>query len=193
MPTTNKNNAENVSVGKGVAGGYIFSAPIGTALPTDYSTALDPAYKNLGFISDEGISNAVANSSSDPFRDFNGDTVSSAAPSKTETLTVSYIEIKADTLKEVYGQDNVKDEEGMIVVEHTNDEMPHRVLVLELVLKNGRRWRRVLPNAQVTAWDTMTLVYTDLIKLPVTYTANADAEGRPMYDYIQSTETQKGN
>ena len=42
------NNVNNVSSAKGVAGGYIFSAPVGTTLPTDIKTTLDPAFKVLG-------------------------------------------------------------------------------------------------------------------------------------------------
>ena len=41
MAETNTNNQANVSAGKGVKGGYIFSAPVGTALPTDIKSKLD--------------------------------------------------------------------------------------------------------------------------------------------------------
>ena len=43
MAESNKNNVANVSSAKGVKGGYIFTAPAGTALPTDYKTALPEA------------------------------------------------------------------------------------------------------------------------------------------------------
>ena len=42
------NNTANVSVGKPRPAGGIYRAPIGTALPTDANTALDPAYKSAG-------------------------------------------------------------------------------------------------------------------------------------------------
>lgn len=48
MAESNKNNVDNVSSAKGVKGGYIFTAPVGTALPTDYTTALPEAWKCLG-------------------------------------------------------------------------------------------------------------------------------------------------
>ena len=38
MAESNGNNQANVSSAKGVKGGYIFSAPEGTALPTDIKT-----------------------------------------------------------------------------------------------------------------------------------------------------------
>ena len=54
MAESNKNNVANVSSAKGVKGGYIFTAPVGTALPTDYTTALPEAWKCLGYISEDG-------------------------------------------------------------------------------------------------------------------------------------------
>lgn len=49
MAESNTNNQANVSAAKGVKGGYIFSAPVGTELPTDIKTKLGPAFKCLGF------------------------------------------------------------------------------------------------------------------------------------------------
>ena len=54
MAESNTNNQANVSSAKGVKGGYIFSAPVGTTLPTDIKTSLDTAFKCLGFISEDG-------------------------------------------------------------------------------------------------------------------------------------------
>ena len=54
MAESTTNNQANVSAGKGVKGGYIFSAPVGTTLPTDIDTELDEAFKCLGFISEDG-------------------------------------------------------------------------------------------------------------------------------------------
>ena len=53
----NKNDATKVTAVKPKVTGAVFVAPLNTALPTDAKTELDPAFKNLGFISDEGIKN----------------------------------------------------------------------------------------------------------------------------------------
>ena len=50
-------NASNVSVGKPRVAGAVFRAPLGTALPTDASTQLAEVYKDMGFISDDGVTN----------------------------------------------------------------------------------------------------------------------------------------
>ena len=44
------NNTANVAAGKPKVNGAIFVAPVGSTLPTDASTELKEAYKNLGFI-----------------------------------------------------------------------------------------------------------------------------------------------
>lgn len=43
-------NAQNVSAAKPKIGGAIYAAAIGTTLPTDTDTALDAAFKSLGYV-----------------------------------------------------------------------------------------------------------------------------------------------
>ena len=181
------NNTANVSVGKGVAGGYFFTAPAGTTLPTDYTTALDNAFVNCGYLTDEGAVFAI-DASSDNFYDLNGDTIATSAGSRTRTVNLVFAETKPDSLKEVYGQDNVTvdDTTNTITVTHNGRDMGLRSLVFELVLRDGKKWRRVIPSAQVTEWDDMTVLYSELINYPVTYTMYKDAAGNDMYDYIQA-------
>lgn len=45
-------NADNVLVG---SGGTIFVAPVGTTMPTNIDTALNAAFEEVGFISEDGI------------------------------------------------------------------------------------------------------------------------------------------
>lgn len=176
------NNTQNVSVGKGVVGGYLFAAPSGTALPTDYSTALAAAYVNLGYVTDDGATFST-DVDSNTFKDLNGDDIATSSGGRTRTLNVQLAEVKPDTLKEVFGQSAVTvGGGGDITITHDNQDMPHRVIVLELVLRNGRRWRRVLPDAQVTEWGDLTVLYSDLVAFDITFTLNGS---NPIIDYIQ--------
>ena len=49
------NNSANVTAGTPKVGGAFFHAPLGTDLPTDARTPLDAAFKNLGYISEDGL------------------------------------------------------------------------------------------------------------------------------------------
>ena len=97
MAEANGNNQANVSSAKGVKGGYIFSAPEGTALPTDIKTPLDPAFKCLGFISEDGYVETV-DEDSDDITDMNGDIMDSTNSNRVESAQFTLAEIKAETL-----------------------------------------------------------------------------------------------
>lgn len=191
MAESNTNNVANVSSTKGVKGGYIFTAPDGTALPTDYKTPLPVAWKCLGFISEDGYSETLDTDSED-LKDMNGDLMGSPQTSRVESAKFTLAEIKASTLKAMYGADNVTDIGGVITVKHNGNSSDTWPIVLELVLKDGRRWRKVVPLAQSSELDDLTLAVGELAARVLTVKYLTDSEGNTCYDYIQSTETQEG-
>lgn len=183
------NNTSNVSSAKGVKGGYIFSAPVGTKLPTDIKTTLDPAFKTLGFISEDGYVETTESDSED-IVDMNGDLMDSPKTSRVESAQFTLAEIKAETLKLQYGEGNVTDENGIITVKHNGDSDCVRSYVLELLLKNGRRWRKVIPKGQSSELDDLTIAVGELCARALTMKYLTDEQGNTCYDYIESTETQ---
>lgn len=192
MAGTNKeytaNSTDNVSSTKGVRGGYIFVAPVGTALPTDYSTALESAYKCLGFISEDGYVETV-DSDSEDLVDMNGDLMDSPQTSRVESAQLTLAEIKAMTLKLMYGDENVTDKAGVITVKHNGNSNGTWVVVLDLLLKNNRKWRKVVPLFQCSELDDLTLAVGELAARALTAKYLTDGDGNTCYDYIQSTET----
>lgn len=189
MAESNTNNQANVSSAKGVKGGYIFSAPEGTALPTDIKTQLDPAFKCLGFISEDGYVETV-DEDADDINDMNGDVMDSTNSNRVESAQLTLAEIKAETLKRQYGDANVTDENGLIVVKHNADSHDVFAYVLELVLKNGRRWRKVVPKGKSSELDDLTIASSELCQRALTMKYLTDEQGNTCYDYYESTETQ---
>lgn len=189
MAESTTNNQANVSAGKGVKGGYIFSAPVGTTLPTDIKTTLDHAFKCLGFIAEDGYVESVEEDSND-IVDINGDLMDSTNSNRVESAQVTLAEIKAETLKRQYGDANVTDDGGIITVKHNSDSHPTFAYVLELVLKNNRRWRKVVPMGQSSELDDLTISSSELCQRALTIKYLTDEDGNTCYDYYESTETE---
>lgn len=189
MAESNTNNQANVSSAKGVKGGYIFSAPLGTELPTDIKTKLDPAFKCLGFLSEDGYVESV-NEDADDINDMNGDVMDSTNSKRVESAQLTFAEIKAATLKRQYGDANVTDENGLITVKHNADSHDVFAYVLDLVLKNNRRWRKVVPKGKSSELDDLAIASSELCQRALTMKYLTDEQGNTCYDYYESTETQ---
>lgn len=191
MPETDNQGAParcdtaNVSTTRGVKGGYVFCAPVGTALPNDIYTPLNPAFECVGFVGEDGFTEAV-DGGSESIVDMNGDTVDSYDEAKTETCVMKLIEMALQSLKVQYGEKNVEERDGMIVVKHdwsnADDELSW---VFELLLKNGRRWRKVVPKGKSGERGEFQGSSTNVAGREVTVTYAKDDDGGGCYDYIE--------
>ena len=185
------NNMENVSIGKGVEGGVMFVAPKGTELPTDQTTALDAAFLNMGYIGEDGISFADS-ADVTTFPDMNGKTIATSTGSIEKTFTVVFTEIKKDTLGVIYGTGNVTDADGTITVHDKGFNDEEYAVVLELLLKDGRKWRRVGESCKLGELGDMSINYSELASREVTMNVlYGDTIGDYWLDFIDSTETEK--
>lgn len=185
------NNPADVSTARGVKGGYMYIAPVGTKLPTDRKSPLDPAFMNAGYVSDEGWKESVDIDTTDAVTDERGDTVIASEASKyTEKLTFTLISMQKDSLAMQYGRNNVTDSDGEIVVDHNwGNAGDHWSVVLELLMKNDRHWRKVIADGNVTSLDEVGINKDDAVGREVELTYQNDANGSGCKDYIQSTET----
>ena len=175
--TTIANNAKNVSTGKGVAGGYFFSAPRTSAVLatlaglSDFSTALSDDFVNLGHISSDGI--VIGESvTTNTDNDMNGDPINTSRSDRSETVRVTLVERRADALKEQYGQSNVTVSSNTATTLHNNDDRDHRVYVAELVKKDGLRWRVIVPDGQITEIGDLTINSSTLLGREATINCN---------------------
>ena len=184
------NSTKNVSYGKFLSGGYFFLAPAGTALPTDNTTALDAAFLNMGFLGDDGV-NFSDSSSTETAYDANGDSIATSQGEIEKTFTVTFREIKKDSLAVLYGSANVTDADGKLTVHDKGPNDATYVGVFEIRLKDGRKWRRVVPQCQPGELGDQTIVYNDLVGRELTMAALLDSTSGSYYiDYIDSTETE---
>lgn len=177
----------NVSAGKPKIGGAVSVAPLATALPTDATTALNVAFKNLGYISEDGLTNENT-PETDNVKAWGGDTVLITQSEKTDTFTFTLIEVlNVDVLKFVYGDDNVTGTlaDG-ITVKANAEEAEDREIVIDMVLRNGALKRIVIPLGRISEIAEINYVDDDAVGYEVTVTAAPDANGNTHYEYIKA-------
>ena len=177
-------DVKNVSAGKPKIGGAIFRAPLGTKLPEDVKTALDAAFKELGYCSDDGITNSNS-PETDNVKAWGGDTVLDLQTSKEDSFQYKLIEItNVEVLKAVYGDDNVTGTlDTGITVKANSNEAESCAWVFDMILKNAIK-RIVVPSASVT--EVADIVYKDseAIGYETTIKATPDSSGNTHYEYI---------
>ena len=180
-------NAKNVTAAKPKVGGAIWCAPLGTALPTDAKSELDPEFKSLGYISKDGLTNSNSPSNENTAA-WGGDTVLSLMTERPDTFQCTLIEaMSVDVLKTVYGADNVTGTlETGITVKASADDLPFYAYVVEIVLKNNVKKRVVIPCGTVTSVGDITYADGTAVGYQTTITAIADTDGKTHYEYMQS-------
>lgn len=187
MTEQTKNDKSNVSLGKPCAIGGVFYAPLGTALPKDAKTPLAEAYKCIGFISEDGLTNSTDTDTTE-VKEWGGSTVLKEISSYSETYQFAMLEIKADSMKLRYGADNVTGSDGSLHILHGMPKDEHYVVVFEIMLTGNRKQRLVLPDASVVEYDDITYSAGDPITYSVTLSANPSKliGGKTVDAYIEA-------
>jgi len=145
------NDATNVSTGKPKAGGAVFTAPLGTTLPTTASADLGTEFDCLGYCSDDGLKNDISHSSTD-IKAWGGDTVQTLQDSKNDDFKLKLIEVlRKSVLETVYNKANVSGDISTGLTIRVNPmEHEARVWVIDMIMTNGTLKRVVIPNAKIS-------------------------------------------
>lgn len=171
--------------------GYIWVAPLGTAIPTDATTELDAAFVGLGYLSEDGLTEPASLTAGDDIVAAGGDTVAQADPTFSKTWTGTCIEaLNEDLLKVAYGSANVTVEQasssknGSIIVKERAGDLEHHVIVIDEMLKGGRKRRNVMSDATFLITGDISHVHTALVNFEFTINAYPTATQPAQTQYI---------
>lgn len=178
--------ASNVSAGKPKIGGAIYTAPVGTTLPTDTSTDLDSAFKSLGYVSEDGLTNGT-DLEVQKSKAWGGDTVLVTQKSKDDTFKYTLIEaLNKDVLGYVYGEDNVTgDINTGLTIKVNNADVPERSIVIDMILRNNTAKRIVIPSCKISEVEDIVYSDEDPIAYGTTVDCTPDSDGNTHYEYLK--------
>lgn len=179
------NNSQNVTAGKPKVGGAIFRAPLGTTLPNSATAALDGAFVNLGYCSEDGLVNSNS-PTSENIKAWGGDIVLTTLTEKPDTFQFTLIEAKnAETAKAIYGDGNVTvDGDGNATIHANSSQQANCSWVIDMVLKDNTVKRIVIPNAGVSAVGDITYADGSAVGYQTTISAMPDENADTHLEYI---------
>ena len=180
------NTVTNVTAGKPAVGGAIFIAPPSTTLPTDATTALDGAFENVGYISEDGLTNSNS-PTVETVKAWGGDTVLTTSTERPDTFKYTLIEVlNTVALKHVYGSANVSGTLATgIVIKANNNAQEEWAIVIEQLLRDNAVKRIVIPRGSVTEVGDITYTDSGAVGYETTVTAQNDSNGNTHYEYIK--------
>lgn len=129
-----------VSTGKPKITGAVFGAPVGSTLPTTATEALAAAFKDLGYISEDGLSNGNS-PTKETVKEWGGAVVATIQTERPDTFTLTFLESEnADVLKMIYGPGNVTvGEDGSISIAVKPEDLGSYAWVFDMLLKSGKQ------------------------------------------------------
>lgn len=176
-------NAMNVTAAKPNKKGAAFCAPIGTELPEGRDVQLNAAFKGLGYMSEDGITNSNS-PQSDSVKAWGGDVVLNYMTEKPDTFKFKLIEaLNVDVLKAVYGAGNATGDWATgITIKANSEEAAPMSWVFDMI-QNGGALRIVIPNASVTGIGEIKYKGNEPVGYELTISAVPDATGNTHYEY----------
>ena len=183
----------NVASMKPFAGGGVYRAPAGTALPTDATTTLAGGYVALGYVSEDGIKPS-RDTSIDKMKAWGGDIVAALLTDDSRSFEFTLLEVFSGPVNQyLYGTANVTVTAAItgtgtklsikdVAYKPTND-----VLVFEMKY-NLKRRRIVIPIADATISGEEPYTDSGLSAYTVQVEALKDSTGTRVYDYMQNDD-----
>lgn len=186
MPDVTTNTKSNVTVGRPKTAGAVYRAPSGTAVPTDATTALAAAFKAMGYISEDGVTNGRT-FDSETIRDWGGEAVYETEGNFEDTFKFKLIEaLNVEVLKAVHNAANVSGALATgISVSVNSAEHESAAWVIDMIMWNNVLKRICIPDAKISEIAEIVYRKSEAVGYDVTLKAFADSSGNTHYEYIK--------
>lgn len=186
MAGSTTNDSTMVSLGKFKVGGYAYWAPSGTVLPTDSSTPLAAAFKLLGYLSEDGLTNTTDTDTTE-IKDANGTTVMKVITSYAESYQFALLEVlRAEAAKMRYNTGAVTGTDKSMTIKHQMPSDEDFVLVFEIAMSGDVKDRLVIGNGTRAEFGDRQVHAGDAQVYDVTVSANDMGNGVTAIEYIGS-------
>lgn len=184
MVDSTTNDSTMVSLGKFKVGGYAYWAPAGTTLPTDSATALPSAYKLLGYLSEDGLTNTTDTDATE-IKDANGTTVMKIITSYAESYQFALLEVlRAESAKLRYNSDAVTGTDKSMTIKHQMPSDEDFVLVFEIAMSGDVKDRLVIGNATRAEFGDRQVHAGDPQVYDITVSANDMGSGVTAIEHV---------
>lgn len=152
--------------------GVVSVAPTGTAAPTTASSALNVAFKDLGYISEDGVTETRDRSTNEIKAWQNGDTVREVITDASLSYSFTMLETKKETVELYYGS-AVTDATGVLTVVPSATG-GRKAFVIDAV-DGSNLIRTYIPQGEVTEVGDVVFVNGEAIGYEVTIRAYPDS------------------
>ena len=168
--------------------GGIKVAPIGTVTPTDPASVLNAAFKELGYVTEDGLK-LSHDASDDKIKVWGGVAIRTIRSDYSATITGTLVStLDVDVLKNVFGDSLVTQKSGFIAIKHAADIAPEKVYIIETKdASNGGRKRYVIPKGQIAVSGDVNLSHKEITGFEITIEALADKDGVCYYEFVETT------
>lgn len=165
----------DVKLGLGLATGMFYHAPAGTTLPTSLSTAPTTPWAHVGDVTNDGITLAL-DKSVENLRNWANVIKRAIVTDHTETVQSPIMDTTAESLKAVFGDDNVTvdSQTNKVTVNLSATDLPEQEAFL-WIMKDGDDMMAIgCTHGQVTAVDNVSFAPGSAINWTPTITAMGD-------------------
>lgn len=183
------NNVSLVSAATPKVTGGFLSAPLGTALPTNSSTALNASFIALGYIGEDGVTETPNRSTTD-VNAWGGDLVAVLQDKFDITVKLNFLQaLDPEVRKAVFHKDNVTVTNPTttvgteIKILHNSKLLETRSWVIESFYDRAAV-RLVMPRARITEVGDIKYSHKEITMYECTLRLFPDATGNHAYEYV---------